>query len=359
MALDRITKRVQNILGVIRPGDSPEPFKQFRSDKLKKYETYMNGEQYDNLTDWHMAIESSTFIPVNKRKPIIIYPLPRIVVNRIKAKIVGEKVFPNLKLEDDPATQELLREVLKITDFKLNMAKAVEDLLTYGSSFMRIKIIEGSMFLESFNPNYCYPVFDDRDRLVKVEVRFVFEKLVKGEKKKLWYKLLLTKDSDILYDNPEYEEGVVPAFQVVQRVNHNLDFVQGEWVKATKDFRMVDGPSLLEDILDFSDCLNYLFTMSDSATKYNIDPQVIFSGVDAENLQDLVKAKEKAWALGHDGSANFLEVSGTGVSTAVDVSKETIQRVQDATRVILHDPERYSAPCAKWSGDGSFKRTHG
>ena len=342
-AYARVQKLVRQNLGIIRADQADIGIhKKERRDDLLKYETYYNSSQYDDKISWDEALDSPYHVPNNQRKPTVLYPLPKIIVDRLKSKLVGERVFPEFKIQEDENTNEILKYILKMTKFKGKIDSVIRDLLIYGSAFIRIKLVDGVLMLEGYNPNHCWPKFDKNEQLESLEIRFVFEKLVDYKMQKYWYKLELTKNSDILYDNPKFDPGSVPVFSVKERVNHNLGFVQGEWVKSTYSPREIDGESVIKDIISFSDCLNYLLSMSDSAAKYNIDPQTVFTGLQAEELKGLTKSKEKAWTLGPTGQAQFLETNGNGVDGAMNFSGDMMQRVQDATRVILHDPEKFS-----------------
>jgi hypothetical protein len=146
----------------------------------------------------------------------------------------------------------------------------------------------------------------------------------------------------VLYDNPEYKENSEPQFQVVSVADHGLGFVQAEWFRTGEDKHTPDGPSLVEDITGFIDEMNYSLSQSSQAVGYNQDPQLTISGMDAEQLDQLIKSAQKAWSLGREGKAEFVESSLTGVETADKLRDKVKLGIQDVTRVLMLDPEKFA-----------------
>jgi len=284
------------------------------------------------------------FVPVRERKPKLIYPLPKIITDRLNNKITSRTTFPKFLLEEDEETQFFIEELHKATDFRVIMKDAIKNLMTFGSAFVRVKIVNGVMGLACYNPNQCWPKFDDNGELESIEIRHIFEKKnKKNEIKKYWYRFTMDKQRDVLYDSPEYAPGEKPTFRKVAEVAHGLGFVQGEWVKFTKNEKLFEGPSVFREIMDFGDDLSYTYTLIGGAVQYGAEPQVLLKGMEDDEIDTLVKRKEKAWALGREGDAQYLESSGAGASAAESFEQTVGRLIQDISRVIMHDPEKFSA----------------
>lgn len=161
------------------------------------------------------------------------------------------------------------------------------------------------------------------------------------ETQKKWYKVELGKESDVLYDNPDYDDaGEEPLFKVVNRSDHGYGFVQGEWAKVGDDPHDPDGVSLVEESEGFIDAFNYSLSQSDHAVSYNQDPQLILNGLDNDEMESLVKSSSNAWNMGRDGKADYLESNLSGVDAAMELRKKFREAVGDVTRVILMDTEK-------------------
>ena len=342
--VDRLNAAVLNNLGVVRASQGYDDYPRYRCKKLHDLENHLNSMQFDGLKDWNESLNSNYYVPVKERKPAIIYPLPQIITNRVNKKLTGRNTFPKITLEEDEETQFLVEEIHKAVDFEVYMKEAIEKLLGIGAAFVRIKIINGILGLECYSPNNCWPVFDDNGELESIEIRYVYEsKTDKGEIKNYWYKFTMNKGTDTLFDNPEYQPGEKPKFNVVSSVNHNLGFVQGEWVKSTKNPHQFEGKSVFKEVMDFGNCLSYVFTLQGGAVEYGAEPQILLTGMMEGEIDDLVKRKEKAWALGREGDAKYLEASGTGTATAEAFDVQMGKKIAEITSVIMHDPEKFSA----------------
>lgn len=340
----RTQRRADQNLGVISPHGKISL--EFRSKKLRKYEDYFYNRQHDGKTPWHEAeADQSQYVPINQRKPTIVFPLAEVITSRIASKLFGEDVFPKFMVEDDleasAALQNMVRG-LKLKSYCLDFTKLA---LALGSVFVRIKVLDEHLSLEHYSSNVCYPEFGADGELEALRVQYVYEDSTKvdeesQEPKKYWFSFLLTKKEDILYNNPEYKEGQPPEFKVVSKVEHDLGHVQGEWLKLTSDDLAIDGESKIKNILDLADSISYNLSMSDRATLYGIDPQLILRGMESSELEELIKSKEKSWTLGREGEASFLEIDGAGVVNAGEVELRLQRKAQEITKAIMHDPEK-------------------
>lgn len=345
-----ITKAKLN-LGIVVPGSEKsdvvgfERVKKVRSDKLEVLNKYSESKQYDHLTNWDLNCDAQdNYIAIRKRKPKIIYPFTKVLSERVATKLVGKSNFPQYKVEDDPDTEAFFKAIIKASKLKSNLVDPIKSMNTLGSTFVRFYLNEGNIKMDWYNSNHCYPEFLPNGDLSSVKVRFVFESPnesdMSGKRVQRWFQLILGMQSDISYDNPKYTENVEPIFTETGRVDHNLGFVQGEWFKTSKTNLSPDGHSLVEDVLDFIDELNYNMSQSSQSVSYNQDPQLYFSGIDEEETEALIRSSSKSWNLGREGTAGFLETDLNGVKVATELRDKVRLGIQDISRVILMDPEK-------------------
>ena len=328
--------------------------KKYRKPELEALDKYYESRQYNHLPDWDKSAESpDEHIPVRKRKPRIQYAYAKTLCNQLAAKLVGRRTFPNLKIEDDPDTEEYLRLIKKTSGLNYKMIEPVRRMLASGSSLVRFSIVEGQWKLQYFMSKWCYPEFDKANGLESVRIQYCYDdeadRDYRNMPKKKWYRMDLGKQADVLYDNPEYTEGGEPVFKVVAKADHGLGFVQAEWIKTGDVNNSIDGFSLIKDVTDFIDELNYSLSQSSVAISYNQDPQLAISGIDEDEMEKLIRSSMKAWNLGREGEANFLEAGMNGVTAANELRDRMQQNMADITRVIMLDPEKIvgSAQSAK------------
>lgn len=348
--LSRLQEHAKNNLGVIYGGGGKRNA-MFRDDCLDLLDQYYDGTQYANLIPWDDATRGvdEKYVPVRQRQPRINYRAPKVLVDKVTAKIVGASVFPKFKIEDDPDDSNFFRTVAKAANLRKGLMEPVRYALTAGSSFCRYYIVNGAVRMEAYKSKYCYPVFDDAGELESVTIKYIYEdqedRDAQGNFKLKWYRLDLSKASDIMYDNPEYQENVTnPQFNVVEEMPHGLGWVQGEWLRTGEDRHCPDGPSLIEPIMDFFDELNYSLSQTSQAVSYNQDPQLVFKGMDEEETEKLIRSSQKGWHIGRDtASAEFLETELGGVKTAEETRDHMRGWMLDVARVVLHDPEKMVA----------------
>lgn len=342
--LSRSAKRVANTLGIVagRP-----VVRTCRSDKIEKLDKYYDGTQYDHLIAWDTAMQASAdgdYISVRSRKPRIHYKLAAAMCEKVASLLIGGGRFPQVRIEDDPDTEEFLKLVMKRVAFKSMLIEPLRRQMAAGSVFVRFYFVEGSAKLEHYLSNYCYPTFQPNGELENVRIQYVWEDEVdrdsQGNPTKKWYRLDLGMMSETLYDTPDYQEAVEPSFVPVSTVAHNLGYVQGEWFRTAQDKHSPDGYGLFEDVLDFLDELNYSLSQSSQANSYNQDPQTLIKGMDSDEIENLVRSASKAWNLGRDGEASTLDIDMEGVKVAIELRDKMRMHVQDVARVVLMDPEK-------------------
>lgn len=345
-APSRLQLHAQNNLGVIMKSQGSGA--KVRNDTLELFDAYYENRQYDNLTDWNEAMKSEEFVPIRDRKPRVVFNVAKVLVDKVTSKLVGTSVFPKFTIEDDPEDTDFLRMVQKVTRFRKHLLEPIRRSLISGSCFVRFFFIDGTPKMEHYLGKYCYPKFDALGELDSLEVKYVYEdpddKDSQGRPLFKWYRLVLSKSADILYDNPEYKEGnSEPKFTVVEQNDHNLGWVQGEWLRPAEFKFDPDGSSLFGDILDFIDDVNYSLSQSSQAVSYNQEPQLTVNGVDEDELAELINSSEKAWDLGREGEAKFVESTMKGTEEAREVRKEARQFMLEVVRVVISDPDKMAA----------------
>jgi hypothetical protein len=351
-ATRRAARRAQGTLGITQLNDMSTQV--YRDPLLEKFDSYYECRQFDRLPEWDRATDPyGDHIPVRQRKPRFVVPYSRTLAERLTAKLIGASVFPTFKVEDAPEDQLYLEAIIREAKLKQFLLEPVRRMLNTGSIFVHFNIKDGAFVLEWHPSKFCYPAFTAGGELEKVEIKYLYddpeETDLQGNPKKRWYKLEIGNMAEILYDNPEYVEGEEPVFTEVERVDHGLGFVQGEWFRTSEQSSNPDGSALVADIMAFIDEICYSLSQSSHAVGYNQDPQMILKNMDPESLGELIRSAAKAWSVGRDGEASFLEADMGGVEKATDLRAQVKQHVQDFSRVVLLDPEKIvgSAQSAK------------
>lgn len=341
----RLGELAKNRLGLISQVRSAFPKESIRNPKLELLDAYYERRQYAGLPEWDQNDPDAEYIPVRKRTPRLQLNFAKTLISRITSKMVGENTFPQFKIEDDMETEEYFRFIIKASKLKGKIVEPTKRMFAVGSVFVRFQIINGSFQFEHFLSKFCHPKFTQTGDLEFVRIQFIFDDLntldENGEPKKMWFRMDLSQFTDIKWKPVEFKEGVEPVFEAIEeQVEHQMGFVQGEWFRTMEQPDTPDGPSLIEDILDFIDELNYNFSQSSHAIQYNQDPQLSINGLDQEELDNLIRSSQKAWNLGREGKAEFLESTMNGVTAALEFRDKVRLNIQDISRIVLLDPEK-------------------
>lgn len=347
----RGSQRVMNNLGTIKLPMPDDADKLYREFKLEVYDAYYESRQYNHLYPWTMSCDDNgDHIPIRQRRPQIIYNFAKVMSSRLTSKLIGNSVWPTLEIEDDPSTTEYLQYIVKASKIKHKLLEPIRRMINCGSVFVRFFSVDGVVKFEWFSAKYAYPKFKENGDLESCMIRYVYtdkkDKDEMGNPKRKWFRMDLGEMQDVVYDNPEYKpEQNIDAvqFQVVESIPHGFGFVQGEFLRTSESRDQIDGVGLICEILDFVDALNYSLSQSDNAVSYNQDPQLLIKGMDEEEIGELIRSSAKAWTLGREGEASFLESNLNGVETAMVLRDKIRTSVQDLARVILLDPEKMVA----------------
>jgi hypothetical protein len=333
--------------------DDMNQTKEYRDDALDLLDKYYDSEQYDQLMDWQEAVKSTEYVPIRDRKPRIIYNVAKMLVDKVAAKLVGSSTFPKFNIEEDDDDTAFFNVVQKAVKFRKSMLTPIKHLLISGAVFVRYYLVNGIPKIEYAKSKYCYPQFDEVGELEQIEIRYTYEdqndRNANGTPIVKWYKLMLTKDADILFDNPIYRAGVRPTFEIVSQNQHGLGWVQGEWFVTHSDKFDYDGYGLFSDILGFIDDLNYSLSQSSQASSYNQEPQLVFNKMDEDEIDKLIKSSQKAWNLGREGEAKYLETDLKGIEAAENLRDKLHTLMLNVVRVVIQDPEQTSGQAM--SGD--------
>lgn len=339
------TKSMKN-LGYLSSKEGDQGRGVFRNKKLEKLDSYYESRQYDNLPSWDQPHNNAgQYVPVRKRKPRLIFNFAKTLSQRVAAKLVGSEVFPEFTIADSPDDQEFFKAVIRESKLKSRILEPIRKMLSASSVFVRFYISGGAYKVEWFNSKVCYPIFQDNGQLESVTVKYIYEdeedRDSNGKPKWKWWKMDFTTVSEIKYDNPEYDpKQEEPVFTEVARVDHELGFVQGEWFRTAEMPNSPDGYSLIEDIFDFIDDINYSLSQSSNAVSYNQDPQLALKGMTQEETENLIRSSTRSWNLGRDGEAAFIESNLSGVERAIELRDKMRLNIQDISRIVLMDPEK-------------------
>lgn len=334
----RSGERAKNNLGIIDLTKDMNT-EVFRDSKLDRFDSYYENRQYAHLPPW-----DTERLKPRQKCPRLRMAFAKTLAQRVTSKLVGTSVFPSFNIVDNPDDQLFIRAILKESKLKSAILEPTRRMINTGSVLFRYYLEAGTIKTEWYSAKYVYPEFQENGELQKVTIKYVYtdedDRDIFGNFKKKWYRIDLMMDREILYDNPEYKQNEEPVFEVVSEVVHDLGFVQAEWMKTCDMPDSPDGYAIVEDLCEFIDEMNYSMSQSSNAVSFNQDPQLTFTGMTEDELNDVVKSSMKSWNLGLKGEAKFLESNLGGVQRAMEMRDKVRLNIQDISRIVLLDPDK-------------------
>ena len=344
--------------GASSPGGSRLERFLFRRIELNLLDDYLNDTAYEHLPPWDGDI-SNDQMDQRHTQPKVIFPTPEISTGIVNGLMTSEDSRLQFHLDDEGA-QRNLEDSLEEIEFWDHINFLLPSLLVNGSAFIKIfQTPEERIMLKSFNSKSCWPVFDASGELLEVTIRYIYDtgrfKDGSGEKIYAWSQQKLGRQVDILYDNPIFEPGMddIPEFKEVQRVEHNLGFVQGEWLTTSffLSSSIPDGISYIQSSLPMIDSMNYRLSKEDSAVYYNLFPMLTAYGLSPEDFSEIRQGNmEEVRAKGMNvlatgktpdkAALQFLEGSLTGLQVSEAFHQRMFQMVQYSLKTVMLDPDR-------------------
>lgn len=343
----RAAQRAENNLGIIDLTKDVNS-EVFRDSKLDKFDAYYENRQYKHLPPWDTAN-----LNARQKCPRLKVAFAKTLSQRLTSKLIGTSVFPSFNVTDSPDDQAFIRAVLRESKLKAALLEPTRRMINTGSVLFRFYLDAGAIKTEWYSAKYVYPVFQPNGDLQQATIKYVWtdenEKDSLGNFVKKWFKMDLMMDREILYDTPEFKPNQEPVFQIVEELVHDLGFVQAEWLKTCDMPNTPDGFAIVEDLTEFIDEMNYSLSQSSNAIAFNQDPQLTFSGMTEDELNNVVRSAMKSWNLGLKGEAKFLESNLGGVQRAMEMRDKVRLNIQDISRIVLLDPDKIvgSAQSAK------------
>lgn len=340
----------------------------FRDPALQMYDNYLNNLQYQSLPPWSedvLRTMHATDSGARQYQPRVIYALPKIAANVHTSHFVSEEA--RLKLfVDDVKLQEKLDVFIEDLQLWPTLAAAIPSYIVNGSMFLGFRLSQqGKVILNFYNTKWVYPKFDENEELEEVVIRYVYETdeyNSRGVKIWRWHQYKMSKENDIIYDEPEFDpqSTMLPLFKVSNAYNHNLGFVQGAWIKTSKTPMGHDGVQLLTDCLDMLDNVNYLLSKQGVAIDYQLLPYLIFQGDGEGVAEDIQKNMQLTVPRGFLGSnvittgvpadkaqMHFLESSFVASRESTEYVRQQVKHLQTVLRIIEVDPEQVAGFAAQ------------
>lgn len=325
---------------------------------LDKLDAYHRSTQYDHFKyDWDgryrgygdtAPIQPGWYVPHRERKPSVNVEMGKLIVSRFTAMTMGEDQFPQVQVLGDADAEDYVKAMIRASRFESKLLEARDKGGACGTAVMSFAFVDGKPRVSVHRAKHMrvlqwHDRYEFRPAVVLKCYRYTRSELVDGRPKEVayYYVRLWTMDSETVWE-PIPEADARKEDWMARLPSHTVRHSYGEcpvyWAQNLPDSDSEDGLSDFDGLLDDFDELNRLMSATSKGTIANVDPTLVVKMDPAANHGSLRKGSENA--IFSPNGANYLELTGTSINTALGLAKQLIQYLLDVSGVVLVDPSQ-------------------
>lgn len=348
-----------------------------RQQALSRLDDFYRCREYDHL-EWSWeglkadkveAISPEAVVPfgmttpmeglsTRARRPVAPSRLARMIVSRFTDLLFSEGRIPKVVVSGDEQANDFLSAVFAASQFWRAMIQAKIYGGSMGSALVVVSLEAGRFAYSAISPRCVREIaWRDWDRKIPRAMLIQYDYEVErteldGEGRpvvrtqRMTYRRIVDEHADVVFEPTPSEPGrEAPPLVEQRRIEHGLGRFPGVWIQnLPTDVAEFDGEPDCEGAFQLFEAIDRLNSQSYRGLNYNQDPTLAF-GRDRklEQLQvPLRTGSENALNLGVGGFANYLEISGAGISVSMSFVTALKQHALDLCQCVLANPAEIS-----------------
>lgn len=306
------------------------------------------GPQYDSR-----ATQSAEDCPYEERRPPAPSRLASTIIQTLTGELFADSSHPTIRVLGDRRTQEFVDGIVSAGQLWAAFTEARNLGGAIGSVVVAFSFVDGTPCFEVVNSKFCVPIWRNRatNDLDALEVTYQYPVEVRTRKgwetRWFWYRRHIGRSVDVVFKRvPVSVEDVTDSSVWVPSnvVEHAFGEVPAVWMQNTRDSQQVDGRPDCYGQFDAILQIDTLYGLAAIGTIPNCDPTAILAT--KKTVGQLRKGSKNAIVLDPGESASYLELSGTGATTAMSVADKLKSQVQEACAVVLPSSSDANAAAA-------------
>lgn len=291
------------------------------------------------------AGQTSSNFPLKFRRPTAPYSLVKTIVDRFSGLLFSENQHPEISVEGDPNTEDWLRAVAQVARLWQQMYLSRTYGGAMGSVAVGFQFVNGKPVIEVHDPRWLFPEFVEHGsmELVALEKRYRYPKEIldpqtlKWETKEFWYRRVIDKEKDTLFEPAPVDDGEEPDWVVARQAVHNFGFCPVIWVQNSPVQDMEDGdPDLTSAAYQTVEAIDMLIAQAHRGIIANCDPTLVITS--KAELNEVRVGSDNALRV-PDGSANYLELQASGPKAAMEQAEQFRKNVLEMSACVLEHPD--------------------
>lgn len=299
---------------------------------------------------------------VRKKRPTAPLRLNRMVVDRYTGLLFSQDRTPRVTVEGDEESDDFLRAVWKKARFWRTMHQARTQGGSMGSTLVTVQLRNGRFSYTAHSPKTIHDiVWEDPDLRIPAGVLIQYKYIEEYEERdsktgapngkmrqvEYVYRRIIDEEWDVLFKPVQIgKDGRIPPMEVDldKTYQHRLMQFPGAFIQNLPSDEFLDGAPDSEGAFQLFDTIDRQLSQSNKGLLQNQDPSLVLSRdkkLSAEGAP-IFKGSENALEVGIGGSAQYLEIGGSGITAAIEYIKLLRQSAMDLTQCVLVDPTAIS-----------------
>lgn len=279
--------------------------------------------------------------PWEQRRPPAPSRLASTIIDTLTGELFSEESHPTVRVLGDRTTQEFVDGVVSAGQLWAAMTEARNLGGAIGSVVVAFSFVDGTPVFEVINAKNCVPVWRSRatNDLDALEITYQYPVEVRTRKgwgtQWFWYRRHIGRNVDVVFRRVSVDEDVTdPSVWVAANVvEHGFGEVPAVWCQNTRDSQQVDGRPDCYGQFETIAQVDTLFGLAAVGTTPNCDPTTVIAT--KKSVGQLKKGSLNAIIVDPGDSASYMELSGTGATTAMTVADKLKAQIQEACAVVL------------------------
>lgn len=298
---------------------------------------------------------------VKQKRPTAPLRLTPMVVDRFTGLLFSKDRTPKVEVEGDADAQDFLGAVFKKARFWRTMYQARTYGGSMGSVLVTCQLRKGRFSFTAHSPKFVHDViWADPDLKIPagVLIQYIFMKEIEvldsktgmplGKTKPVpyLYRRIIDEQWDVIFEPKQVTGSELPDLRpdMTLSYEHKLGRFPGVWIQNLPSDDELDGISDCEGAYQMFETIDRQVAQSNKGLLQNQDPTLVISR-DKRLVQmgaPLKKGSDNAIDVGQGGTAEYLEIGGSGISAARDFVKDLKQSAMDKVQCVAADPEKVS-----------------
>jgi len=326
---------------------------------LDGLESYFEGNQYNSLTyNWDGNIQGygdvadiapGWYIPIARRRPSTVMPLPRIIVTRLTAMLLGEDRAPEITVEGDPDAEDYVKALAKSSKLMASLQEARDRGGSCGTAVISFAFVEGRPRTQVHNAKNVHVLrWADRFEHRPAEVleawsykKPVMEANGNWKDKVFYYARYWSEGEERVWDAVPEEMARQPNWATLVRstdVQHGYGECPVYWCQNLPNSAQDDGRSDFEGCQPNFEAIDRLLSATVKGTIANVDPTLVIHDDPKTNEGKIKKGSE--YAIYSKNGASYLELKGESIKVSFEEIHLLTQMCLDTAGVVIGDPDK-------------------